>query len=79
MTRREISKWDRMVEIVNSMPEPEVILRGTISPTPMLQIVAKNRDGICVYRYIASGTMSVCLIKERLNELNIKELYDGTE
>ncbi len=77
MIHREISKWARMVEVVNSMPEPEVTLRGTISPTPMLQIVAKNKDGICVYRYVASGTMSVCLIKERLNELNIKELYES--
>lgn len=59
---RNISTEKRFFEIINSMPKPTMHLySGTIFAANNIAVTiaeAKNKDGICLYRYIPEFTGS---------------------
>ena len=59
---RNISREERFFEIIKSMPKPKLNLySGTIFAANNIAVTiaeAKNKDGICLYRYIPEFTGS---------------------
>ena len=61
---RKIKTRSRLLEIVNSMPNPIIKchtfnLDGKSGGVPSISVEASNKDGVCIYIYRASGLIDV--------------------
>lgn len=68
---RNVYNWGRFALIVNTMPNPEpVVYHKSTQGNPSITFTAKNTGGICAYKYIANGLISMSYAMSKLEELN---------
>ncbi len=74
---RKVSNVDRLIEIVKSMPSPQVEMTffnrdGLDYGIPQVTVHAANQGGACVYEFKHSGLMGLEDVVSKVNDLMVE-------
>jgi len=70
---RMVTNIDRLMEIINTMPKPEVDLivveKGTFN-VKKIHVIARNKDGVCECHFICSGDEECNYLEKKLEKID---------